>query len=99
MSSRPIFDPATHYRIELRGRVDVEWLQSFDSSAKVSVDETRPVEAITVLNVHTDQSGIVGLVRRLHGLGMTILLLQIVSDGEKPLKPKNNAKDRRLRER
>jgi hypothetical protein len=27
---------------------------------------------ITVLNVHTDQSGIVGLVRRLHGLGMTI---------------------------
>lgn len=79
----PIFDPATHYRIEVRGRVDVEWLQSFDSSAEISVDETGQKEEITVLNVHTDQSGIVGLVRRLHGLGMTILQLQIISDGGK----------------
>jgi len=36
------------------------------------------MEDSTVLKVHTNQSGIVGLVRRLHGLGMTILLLQIV---------------------
>jgi hypothetical protein len=82
-NAQPIFDPATHYRIEVRGRVDVEWLQSFDSSAEIIVVETRQMEDITVLNVHTDQSGIVGLVRRLHGLGMTILRLQIVSDGGK----------------
>jgi hypothetical protein len=63
--------------------VDVERLQSFDSSAEISVDETRPMEEFTVLNVHTDQSGIVGLVWRLHGLGMTILQLQIISDGGK----------------
>ena len=81
MTSHPIFDPTTHYRIELRGRVDVDWLQSFDSSAEVSVDETKQLKDITVLNMHTDQSGMVGLVRRLHGLGMTILQLQIVSDG------------------
>jgi hypothetical protein len=30
----PIFDPTTRYRIELRGRVDVEWLQSFDGLAE-----------------------------------------------------------------
>ena len=78
---QPIFDPATHYRIEVRGRVDVDWLQSFDSSPEISVDETRQMEDITVLNVHTDQSGIVGLVRRLHGLGMSILQLQIISGG------------------
>jgi hypothetical protein len=83
MTSHPIFDPTTHYRIELRGRVDVDWLQSFDSSAEVSVDETRQMEEITVLDVHTDQSGIVGLVRRLHGLGIAILRVQIVSDGGK----------------
>jgi len=82
-NAKPIFDPATHYRIEVRGRVDVEWLQNFDSSAEIIVDETRQMQDITVLNVHTDQSGIVGLVRRLHGLGMTILQLQIVSDGRK----------------
>jgi hypothetical protein len=75
---QPIFDSATYYHIEVRGRVDVDWLQNFDNSAEISVDETRQMEDITVLKVHTDQSGMVGLVRRLHGLGMTILQLQIV---------------------
>ena len=79
-SIRPIFDPTTHYRIEVQGRVDVEWLQNFDSSAEIIVDATSQVEDITVLDVHTDQSGIVGLVRRLHGPGVAILQLQIVSD-------------------
>jgi hypothetical protein len=77
----PIFDSATYYHIEVRGRVDVDWLQNFDCSAEISVDEMRQMEDITVLKVHTDQSGMVGLVRRLHGLGMTILQLQIVLDG------------------
>lgn len=81
-NAHPIFDPATNYRIEVRGRVDIEWLQSFDGSAEISVDETKQ-EDITVLNVHTDQSGIVGLVRSLHGLGMTIQKFQIISDGGK----------------
>ena len=78
---KPLFDPETHYRITVRGRVDVEWLQSFDGSAEVIVDESGQMENITVLKMHTDQSGIVGLVRRLHGLGITILQLQIISDG------------------
>ncbi len=81
--AQPIFDQATHYRIEVKGQVDVEWLQSFDSSAEISAEETGRMEDVTVLNVHTDQSGIVGLARRLHGLGMTILRLQVVSDGGK----------------
>jgi hypothetical protein len=36
----PIFDPTTHYRIELQGQVDVEWLQSFDGLAKILVDDS-----------------------------------------------------------
>jgi hypothetical protein len=82
-NAKPLFDPTTHYRIEMRGRVDVDWLQRFDGSAEISADETRQMEGITVLNVRTDQSGIVGLVRRLHGLGMTILQVQVVADGGK----------------
>jgi len=82
-NAQPLFDSATPYRIEVRGRVDVDWLQSFDSSAEIIVDETRQMEGFTVLKMHTDQAGIVGLVRRLHGPGMTILQLQIVSDGGK----------------
>jgi hypothetical protein len=75
----PIFDPATHYRIEVRGRVNLEWLQSFDTSAEIIADETRPMQEFTVLHVYTDQSGIIGLLRRLHGLGMTIQQLQVIS--------------------
>jgi hypothetical protein len=82
-NAQPIFDPTTHYRIEVLGRVDVEWLQSFDTSAEIVVDATSQVEDISVLDVHTDQSGIVGLVRRLHGLGMTIQQLQIITQKEK----------------
>jgi hypothetical protein len=78
-NEQPIFDPTTHYQIKVQGQVDVEWLQSFDGSAKIIVDEARQMEDITVLNVHTDQSGIVGLVRRLHGLGMTILQFQMIT--------------------
>ncbi len=76
--AQPIFDPATRYRIEVKGRVDAEWLQSFNSSAEINVCETRPTEEMIVLDVHTDQSGIVGLVRRLHGLGIAIMKMEIV---------------------
>jgi hypothetical protein len=48
-NAQPIFDPATHCRIELQGRVDVDWLQSFYSSAEIIVDENRQMEDITVL--------------------------------------------------
>ncbi len=80
-NAQPLFDSATHYRIEVRGRVDVAWLSSFDGSAEVIVDETQQMEDISVLMMHTDQSGIVGLVRRLHGLGITILQFQIIQKG------------------
>ncbi|HEX2989918.1 MAG TPA: hypothetical protein VHO49_04525 [Anaerolineales bacterium] len=39
--AQPLFDSTTHYRIEVRGRVDVEWLQSFDSSVEILLDEAR----------------------------------------------------------
>ena len=83
---QPMFDPATNYRIEVKGRVDVEWLQSFEGSAEISFAETGQMEDVIVLNVHTDQAGIVGLMRRLHALGMTILQLQIIPGERKPLK-------------
>ena len=79
---QPIFDPATHYRIEMQGQVDVKWLKRFDSSAEIIVDKSKMTENTIVLDVNTDQAGIVGLVRRLHGLGITILQVQVVKDEE-----------------
>jgi hypothetical protein len=82
-NANPLYDPTTHYRIVVQGQVDVEWLQGFDSTAEVSPDEIGHVDDITVLNIRTDQSGIVGLVRRLHGLGVTILQWHIVAADSK----------------
>ena len=81
-NGQPIFDPTTHYQMDVRGRVDAEWLQSFDLAAEINSDKTRQMEDITVLDIHTDQSGLVGLVRRLHGLGITILQLVIITREE-----------------
>jgi hypothetical protein len=78
MNEQPILEPATHYRIKVRGTVDAEWLQGFDSLAEITADDAEQAEDTTAIHVHTDQSGIIGLLRNLHGLGMTILQLQIV---------------------
>lgn len=72
----PIYDPGTRYRIEVRGWVDLAWLVSFDSSAQIR--EAEQGSDLTVLEVRTDQAGIVGLVRQLHSLGITIQRLQVV---------------------
>jgi hypothetical protein len=77
-SAGPNFDTKTHYRIEVRGRLDVEWLKSLDNLAEICVDESRQMEATTVLEAHADQSGIVGLVRGLHGMGITIEKIYII---------------------
>lgn len=79
-NAQPLFDPATHYRLEVRGEVDAEWLQSFEPGVQIQVEEAGQTQDITVLKVRTDQSGIVGLVRRLHGLGLAILQISIVSE-------------------
>ncbi len=79
-NGKPLYDPATHYRIEVQGRIDVDWLKSIDGLAEICINDARQMEDITVLIVQVDQSGIVGLVRRLHGLGITILQLQIVGE-------------------
>jgi hypothetical protein len=79
-NAQPIFDPATHYRIELKGPLDVGWLQSFDIAADISAQDACQKTGIILLSARTDQSGLVGLVRILHGLGITILRIQIVPD-------------------
>jgi hypothetical protein len=80
--TEPIFDPATGYRIEMRGRANAEWLQTFESSIAIVDDKIAQVEDMTIINVHTDQSGIVGLIRRLHGLGLTILKVELITRKE-----------------
>jgi hypothetical protein len=80
--TQPIFDPATGYRIEVRGRIDVEWLQDFDSSTEIINEEMAQVKDMTIIHIHSDQSGVVGLIRRIHGLGLTILKVELLTRKE-----------------
>ena len=56
----------------------MEWLQSFEDSIEIINDEMAQVKDMTIINVHTDQSGVVGLIRRIHGLGLTILKVELI---------------------
>ena len=76
--AKPLFDAATQYRVVVQGRVELELLQDFDYTAKISVDAARQMEHISVLSIHTDQAGIVGLIRRLPGLGTTTKNFRII---------------------
>jgi hypothetical protein len=79
-STQPIFDTATHYRIEVRGRVYVDWLQSFDSSAEVIFTEIGRIKDVTVINVHIDQAGIVGLRAEMRLYPQEVLAIELMSN-------------------
>ncbi len=67
-------DPRT-YRITLRGQVDEEFVAAYCPAGTLLAHQG---DAACLSDIHTDQSGIVGLVRHLHNLGCTILALETV---------------------
>ena len=60
------------YRIEVQGKVD-EKVLNVNSPMKVVVN--RAEGDSTVVMIHTDQSGLIGLMRHLHGQGFVFLSL------------------------
>jgi len=60
------------YHIEVLGQVD-EKVFNITSPIQVTVEQGNAVS--TLLTLHTDQSGLVGLVRHLHHQGFVILSL------------------------
>ncbi|MBN2085501.1 MAG: hypothetical protein JW748_09775 [Anaerolineales bacterium] len=63
-------DGLSGYRIEAQGRVDVNGL---NESGPRQVNLLRADEGSTVFEVWTDQSGLIGLLRHLHGRGMILI--------------------------
>ena len=65
-------DKLCTYQIEIRGQVDVSEINVM-SPVEMSVEWV--YSGATLLAVHTDQSGLIGLIRHLHGLGFVLLSL------------------------
>ncbi len=58
------------YQIQIDGRLDENELNAL-SPLRIQVEKAEADS--TWLSVHTDQSGLIGLMRHLHGLGFVLL--------------------------
>ena len=58
------------YHLRLRGRLTADDLNAMSPLA-VTVEKSEA--ATTLLSVYTDQSGLIGILRHLHGLGCVFL--------------------------
>lgn len=68
-------DQQAEYIIKVRGRVDeglVDWFGPLD----MAVTETEEGVTTTLSRFITDQAGLIGLARALHGLGLTLLSIE-----------------------
>lgn len=61
------------YQIQVRGQVDVNDL---GAGSPLQITEVRDDRAATRFTVYADQSGLVGLMRHLHGRGFVLLSVQ-----------------------
>lgn len=69
------------YQIEIRGRAAVEGLSA---ASPLQVTVLRAEANSTLLAVCTDQSGLVGLLRYLHGRGRVLLSVQCQESNQEP---------------
>ena len=58
------------YRVQVAGRVDEK---EINATSPLEMEVERIDANSTWLSVHTDQSGLIGLMRHLHGLGFVFL--------------------------
>lgn len=66
------------YEIKIHGQPDDSWLEWF-GEANVHVETLGDDSQVTTFsNVVMDQAGLVGLIRRLHGLGIVLLSVRLV---------------------
>ena len=66
------------YEIKVYGQLDDAWL-CWLGEVKVQVEiEIDNNQVTTLSNIIMDQAGLVGLVRRLHGLGIVLISIRLV---------------------
>ena len=78
MSQSISLNSQNRYEIKISGQPDAAWLGWF-GDAKTHVELLVDSSSVTTFsNVIMDQAGLVGLIRRLHGIGIVLLSIQQV---------------------
>jgi hypothetical protein len=65
------------YQIRIRGQVEADDL---NTASPLQLTVQHADQNVTIITVHTDQAGVIGLMRHLHGLGF--LLLSVMRDAQ-----------------
>lgn len=63
------------YEIRVRGEIDMSWLTGW-GEAEVQPEIIGDGHPSTRFKIVTDQAGLVGLIRRLHGLGVVLVSIR-----------------------
>lgn len=66
------------YEIKIHGQPDDSWLGWFGEAEVHTEILTDDSQVTTFSNIFMDQAGLVGLIRRLHGLGIVLISIRQV---------------------
>jgi hypothetical protein len=85
MSQSISLNSQNRYEIKIYGQLDDSWLGWF-GDAKAHVETQVDNRQVTTFsNVIMDQAGLVGLIRRLHGLGVVLLSVRLAPEADCPV--------------
>ncbi len=76
MSKLTLYQPAT-YQIKVPGALDALWVDDA-RSLSLTVEENSDGQPITILTGPMDQAALLGLLRRLYGLGLPLISVNCV---------------------
>ena len=85
MSQSISLNSQNRYEIKIYGQLDDSWLGWF-GEAKAHVEALVDHRQVTTFsNVIMDQAGLVGLIRRLHGLGVVLVSVRQAPEADYPV--------------
>ena len=73
------------YEIMVRGEIDVAWISGFGEGNVQTEMIAGGGHQTTLSRIVTDQAGLVGLIRRLHGLGVVLVSIRQVPAADAPM--------------
>ena len=76
MSQSISLNSQNRYEIKICGQLDDSWLGLFGEAESHTAILEDNLQVTTISNIVMDQAGLVGLIRRLHGLGIVLLSIQ-----------------------
>lgn len=71
------------YEIKIHSLLDASWLSLFEKVEIHTEIFDNNTQVTTISNVIMDQAGLVGLIRRLHGLGIVLISIRQVLEEKK----------------